>query len=786
MLLDELVAWVSLPEHPNLTACRFLRTVGSHIAIFADYVDGGSLADWIRERRLLSLEQALEVAIQSAWGLHVLHELGFVHQDVKPSNVLLASDGTVKIADFGLLPSRGKHPRPRDQVQDKGRTLQAFFSGCTPAYCSPEQARAANLLKVARSTNLPPPLTRRTDVWSWGLTMLEIFVGQPGWQRGSDARSALERHLRKPQPGSPLPAMPAGLARILRKCFAALPEHRWKTMTEVVARLKALYQRQVGRPYTRRLAPVPRRVASQGGAGRRLLADGGAWTNPRDWLLAALREHGLGRPSLASMPPPIQGGTTSKTMADLAIFDEAYRLFKRMLSAGRGEVKASLAELCLQKALVHCKANDLAGAISLQDEAIHLVDELVNHQGCHEHAGLLARSLMNKGVTLSNQGDDRAAIVSYDRSILTCRRAQTPRDRFGVMEPLAKSLLNKANSLMRLGRYRKALGFHESAVRTARQLEGVNKQPGMVLLLVKALMNQATALHFLGRDGKAIELYDEAIREAKSPANGRTRGELAVELSSAYRNKAILVQRGGDHPQAVSLYDRAIRILRPLSARHGTIELAGDLAAAYVGKANALAAQDRQTAAIVIYEKAIGLLDRLVHRGGRSDLAKELALALGNKGVALKDLGRHEQALLSFRQATAVLERVAAVRGRQRVLADLARLAVNTGNVHRAIGNHSEAVSLYDKAIRLMKTAQKHDASPLQRDLAKAYSNRAVAWAAKGNYKAAIKSYDSAVNTLRALSRLGQNSGSRQELKAILQARKTMVRLAQNGNCPRE
>ena len=83
LLLDELSAWISLPEHPNLTTCRFMRTIGSYVAIFADYLEGGSLAEWILASKPLSLEQELDVAIQSAWGLHVLHEAGFVHHDIK-------------------------------------------------------------------------------------------------------------------------------------------------------------------------------------------------------------------------------------------------------------------------------------------------------------------------------------------------------------------------------------------------------------------------------------------------------------------------------------------------------------------------------------------------------------------------------------------------------------------------------------------------------------------------------------------------------------------------------
>lgn len=74
--LAELRTWIDLPEHPHLVACRFFRTVGDEVVLFAEFVEGGSLADWIRHRQLTGLEQILDAAIQFAWGLHAAHELG--------------------------------------------------------------------------------------------------------------------------------------------------------------------------------------------------------------------------------------------------------------------------------------------------------------------------------------------------------------------------------------------------------------------------------------------------------------------------------------------------------------------------------------------------------------------------------------------------------------------------------------------------------------------------------------------------------------------------------------
>lgn len=112
--LAELQTWIDLPEHPSIVPCLFFRTVGEDIVIFADYIDGGSLADWIAKKKLTSLEQILDVAIQFAWGLHAIHERGLIHQDVKPGNVLMTADpstgsgqgGVPMVTDSGLAWAR--------------------------------------------------------------------------------------------------------------------------------------------------------------------------------------------------------------------------------------------------------------------------------------------------------------------------------------------------------------------------------------------------------------------------------------------------------------------------------------------------------------------------------------------------------------------------------------------------------------------------------------------------------------------------------------------------------
>ncbi|MCD4673016.1 MAG: serine/threonine protein kinase, partial [Anaerolineaceae bacterium] len=188
--VNEAQAWVDLGLHPHITTCHYVRNIEELPCVFAELVEGGSLAEWIEQGKLRKLDDILDVSIQFAWGLHYAHELGMIHQDVKPDNVLIKEDGTAKVTDFGLVKVQTKGPM---SISGKG-TVLAEWGGGTKAYFSPEQSAAADLSNQAwqwaeagekelsdklrqQIGQLPKP-TRRTDLWSWAVSVLEMFNGE--------------------------------------------------------------------------------------------------------------------------------------------------------------------------------------------------------------------------------------------------------------------------------------------------------------------------------------------------------------------------------------------------------------------------------------------------------------------------------------------------------------------------------------------------------------------------------------------------------------------------------
>jgi serine/threonine protein kinase len=239
--IREAETWIELGLHPHITTCHYVRSIDEIPTLFAECVEGGSLESWIESGRLYEggkeqvLERMLDIAIQFAWGLGYAHEQGLVHQDVKPHNVLMTPDGVAKVTDFGLTKAR---ITSGDGVTPTGSPLVSA-GGYTPAYCSPEQAEGRKL-------------DHRTDIWSWAVSVLEMFTGGVTWQiPGQYAATFLEDYLENGVQETDVPTMPSTLAELLRRCLADASAERPADMNEITTMLQECYRQTAGKPYPR-------------------------------------------------------------------------------------------------------------------------------------------------------------------------------------------------------------------------------------------------------------------------------------------------------------------------------------------------------------------------------------------------------------------------------------------------------------------------------------------------------------------------------------------------------
>jgi eukaryotic-like serine/threonine-protein kinase len=140
-------------DHPNICTVHDIEEADGHTFLAMAYVPGENLSDKVRQRPLL-FEEALNIAVQMAEGLHVAHENGIVHRDIKSANVIVTDKGQVKIMDFGLA-----HLAGGARITRTGTIVG------TPVYMSPEQVRGQDV-------------DHRTDIWSLGVVLYEMVTGR--------------------------------------------------------------------------------------------------------------------------------------------------------------------------------------------------------------------------------------------------------------------------------------------------------------------------------------------------------------------------------------------------------------------------------------------------------------------------------------------------------------------------------------------------------------------------------------------------------------------------------
>ena len=202
-------------SHPNIVQIFDLGEEEDRLYIVMEYVEGESLAALLAREERVATEQAVELAQQACLALECAHREGIVHRDVKPANLLLRNDGTLKVADFGIARS--------DQVTSQ---TQAGTVLGTASYLAPEQAAGE-------------PVTLRADLYSLGAVVYELLTGQPPRKIESLAQLAAV-HSGPIRPVRELaPEVPEDLEAAVMRCLARNPDYRQATAAELGASLRA-------------------------------------------------------------------------------------------------------------------------------------------------------------------------------------------------------------------------------------------------------------------------------------------------------------------------------------------------------------------------------------------------------------------------------------------------------------------------------------------------------------------------------------------------------------------
>ena len=202
-------------SHPNIVPVFDWGQDAGTYFIVMELVDGTSLAEIVRGSRTLTPSRAAQITAQVAAALGYAHRAGVVHRDIKPGNILITTDGQVKVTDFGIAQAVASE----DHLAEAGSVMG------TATYFSPEQAEGA-------------AVDGRSDVYSLGVVLYELLVGRPPFVGDSPvAVSSQHVHGTVPSPSDFSDSVPTDLEAIVMLALAKSPDQRYQTADELRADL---------------------------------------------------------------------------------------------------------------------------------------------------------------------------------------------------------------------------------------------------------------------------------------------------------------------------------------------------------------------------------------------------------------------------------------------------------------------------------------------------------------------------------------------------------------------
>lgn len=201
---------VAMLSHPNIVQVYDVSASDAGNYIVMELIDGISLKQYMEVKGVLNWKETLHFSMQIAKGLEHAHSRGIVHRDIKPHNIMVLKDGSIKVMDFGIA-----------RVMNKSNTLTKEALGSVH-YISPEQAKGGYT-------------DSRSDIYSLSVVMYEMMTGRPPFDGESPVAVAIQ-HINggAPKPSSINPNIPLGLEQIILKGMALEPKDRYASATEML------------------------------------------------------------------------------------------------------------------------------------------------------------------------------------------------------------------------------------------------------------------------------------------------------------------------------------------------------------------------------------------------------------------------------------------------------------------------------------------------------------------------------------------------------------------------
>jgi eukaryotic-like serine/threonine-protein kinase len=752
--------------HPNVVSVYDVeldaKEVDAGVVLVMEYVPGSTLRQWLAEARR-SPTEIIDAFLAAGRGLAAAHAEGLLHRDFKLDNVLVGSDGRVRVTDFGLARATGASDMSDDRVSSDGvasggsvddeLTTVGTMLG-TPRYMAPEQHHAN-------------ALDPRIDQYAFCVALWRALTGS--WPFEGKGAALLGAKRKGPPPWPNDTTIARYVADAIQRGLATDPDDRWPDMPTLLAELR----RDPSRHGRRALA-----------AGLLVLTGLGAW-GWQQWQRArALAACGEEADRMDAVWNPDRASTITGAFeaASASSGTDAWDRLQARIDAHAAEWKQARNDNCEAATVTRTRAPAIAEASrECLDEQLDLVDALLAQL---EEPDLSV--IFRAAVAMTSVPPVRACT----QEIRLRYRAEPP----GVA---IREDVRALRSRLWRARLASVAGRHETAFEQCDAILDDAKALGWPPIVAEAKLARGGAARELGRNEEAREDLEDAFFMASTAGHDHRAMRAATELifvvgfelaehetglhwgrvarmfasrlglsntydmatvlnnvGNVYEAKAEWTRAVEMHSEALALRERTLGLEHPLVAR--SLSNLGDVHLARGEPAAALKLQERARA---INEKVLG------------EVHPEIAQSYNNLASALSMSGQHDRALEMFESAKAIMEQVYGPKHHK-----LAMTLGNIGTVHVMLEQYDEALPLLERTREIFEETlgpdHPHTATSIetiglvhfhQEDYARAMEYHESALAARR--RALDPEHPQLANSLEHLARALERTGAHEQAR---------------------
>ncbi|MCH9682170.1 MAG: tetratricopeptide repeat protein [Deltaproteobacteria bacterium] len=735
-LLREAQAMAQL-NHRNVVAVYDVEVANDELTLVMEFVEGVHLGQWLRAERR-SWREVVEVFRRAGQGLATAHRAGLLHRDFKPANVLMSTDGEIKVTDFGIAwmdgaPGQGDEPTPswpgeppRTSSAASRLTRDGHVVG-TPLYMPPEQYEGREL-------------TSATDQYAFCVSLWEGLTGEPPFIISHDQpeiQVMMASKLKGP-PSWPARAseVPRRVQRAIARGLSPEPADRWPTMADLLTELA-----HDPRRWRRRSLAVGAVVA--------VVAGGQGWTAyQRAAAMAACEREGAAieatwnRSRAAGIAREFSraGGEHAthaweRASSRMEAFAQQWQHASNEVCV-EGEVDGTMPPARLARAR-SCLGEQRASAQALIeqweqpdntviDQAVVATWRLPRVQRCRNAVELGRRPAITDDAEQRRRTQSVLEAIAAASTVARTGKCEQARERITpVLEEALElghpGLIPKAQRVLGYaqqcdGQFGDAERSYRSAFRRA-EIEGDD---------LEAL---TAANHLVYTTGRYQARYDEALQWAWIAEILYQRMQLQPDdplVADALSQKATVLHRMGSFDEALETFERARRIwtqqLGPQSTRVGKV--LQNIGSVRLSQGDPKAARAAYTQGLAITEATLGPEHITV------------ATQLNNLGLAYKQLEQFDEALAVYQRALTIQE-ARLPPGH----ADTALTLTNLGNIYAIRGEHETGLAYQRRSLAALEDAL----GPDNPEVANSLNNLGVVLANMGDDQQALRTHQRAL-----------------------------------------